>query len=211
MRDRIVGQAPRFVSRPPARMAGPLAPQRVLTVAPKALELAKLQRLREQAIRDATDPMIVQFASRLARPFAPDDWLAIVRTIFQWVRDGIRYQHDPNRQEDFSDAVTILRRGYDDCDGKVKVAVALMRALGIEADVNPVWRDGYLSHVQLRVKFPGSLRVPGNVDGWIYGEMTVRGAELAGNPYAIASNPETGKLPLSGGPPPRYLRGSPLD
>lgn len=167
------------------------------------------------AFSDALDPIIVEFASRLARPFAPDDYLSIVREIFRWVRDGIRYQRDPGLHEDFASAMVVLQRGYDDCDGKIKLAVALMRALGIDADVVPVWgNEGELSHVQLRVRFPGSDRVEGNVDGWIYAEITIRGAELGQNPLAIASNPETGKLPLSGGPDPKFLRppiGSPLN
>jgi len=164
------------------------------------------------AFRDALDPIIVEFASRLARPFAPDDYLSIVREIFRWVRDGIRYQRDPGLREDFAPAMVVLQRGWDDCDGKIKLAVALMRALGIEADVVPVWgSEGELSHVQLRVRFPGSNRVEGNQDGFLYAEITIRGAELGQSPRAIASNPETGKLPLSGGPDPAYLRPSPLD
>lgn len=187
-------------------LPGPLAPQRVLRVPPRPRALAKWRELERQAAADAIDPVIVQFASRLARPFSPDDWLAIAREIFRWVRDGIRYQHDPDRREEFAPAMEVLQRGWDDCDGKVKLAVALMRALGMDAEVVPVFAGGELGHVQMRVRFPGSRRVAGNVDGWIYGEMTIRGAELTQNPHAVASNPDTGKLPLSGGPVPVYMR-----
>lgn len=179
-----------------------LTPRRVVqrpVVAPKPLEIAKLAKLREGAFDDARDPEIVRFASALARPHAPDDYLAITREIFRWVRDGIRYQRDPGGLEEFESAGTILRRGWDDCDGKVKLAVALLRSLGIEADVEPVWKNGNLSHVQLRVRWPGSQKVPGNRHGWILGELTIAGAELTQDPRSIAPNPETGRLPLSGG------------
>lgn len=180
-----------------------LRPRRVVRPhLPRPLEIQKLGVLRDGAYDDAIDPVIVEFASRLAAPFAPDDYLAITREIFRFVRDGIRYQRDPGLREEFATAAQVLRRGWDDCDGKVRLAVALLRSLGIEADVNPKWSNGYLSHVQLRVKFPGSQRVPGNVGGWIVGELTIRGAELTQDPRAIASNPDTGKLPLSGGPSP---------
>lgn len=168
---------------------------------PRPLEVKKYFDLRRQAFDDAQDPIIVNFASTLARPFAPDDYLTIVREIFRWVRDGIRFQRDPGQREEFASAATILNRGWDDCDGKIKLAVSLMRSLGIDADVQPVWnQEGFLSHVQLRVRFPGSEHIRGSKAGWLYGEITIRGAELTQNPMAIASRPETGKLPLSGGP-----------
>jgi transglutaminase-like putative cysteine protease len=190
---------------------GPLGP-RAPRVRPLPGEVQKWHRFREMAFRDALDPIIIEFASRLARPFAPDDYLAIVREIFRWVRDGIRYQADPGLVQDYASAREVLERGRGNCVLKTKLAIALMRALGMEADVVPVWgKGGELPHVQMRVRFPGSNRVDGNRDGWLYGEITIRGAELTQDPKAVASNPETGKLPLSGGPDPAYLKPSPLD
>ncbi len=186
----------------PPRHAHGIRPRHVFRPAPpRPTEIWKLDDLRRGAYDDALEPYIVEFASKLAAPFAPDDYLAITREIFRWVRDGIRYQRDPGLHEEFATAAQVLRRGWDDCDGKVRLAVALLRALGIEADVNPKWKGGYLTHVQLRVRFPGSHKVAGNVAGWIVGELTIRGAELTQDPRAIAARPETGKLPLSGGPP----------
>lgn len=179
---------------------GPLQP-RPPRVPPIPSEWAKLQHLRQQAHRDAIDPYIVQFATKLARPFRADDHLGIVRSVFRWVRDGIRYQSDPDKVQDYADATAILARGWGNCVCKTKLVVALLRALGYDADFVPVWgQDGSMPHVYMRVRFPGSAKVAGSVDGWIYGEMTIRGAELTQDPHAIAPNPETGKLPLSGGP-----------
>jgi transglutaminase-like putative cysteine protease len=160
----------------------------------------KLAILARQTTRDATDPAVVALASRIAKPYRPDDWRGIAGEIFRFVRDGIRYQHDPDKQEEFADAVTILSRGWDDCDGKAKLTVALMRALGLDAEIVPHWSAGQLAHVSIRVRFPGSSRLPGNVRGWLYGETTVRGSDLGDNPRRIAPNQDTGRFPLSGGP-----------
>lgn len=198
--------------RPPG--PGPFGPHPLHPRPPVPRELDKFRRFREGAFRDALDPIIIEFASSLARPFAPDDYLAIVREVFRWVRDAIRYQADPGLVQDFSSAAEVLHRGRGNCVLKSKLAVAMLRALGLDADIVPVWdREGRLPHVYIRVRFPGSSRVEGNIDGWLYAEMTIRGAELGQDPRAIASNPETGKLPLSGGPEPAYLRppGSVLD
>lgn len=164
-------------------------------------------RFRHGAFVDALDPVIIEIASTIARPFAPDDYLAIVREVFRWVRDAIRYQADPGLIQDFSPARAVLERGRGNCVLKSKLAVAMLRALGMDADIVPVWdAKGNLPHVYIRVRFPGSHLVEGNRQGWLYAEMTIRGAELGMNPAAIASNPQTGKLPLSGGPEPDYLK-----
>lgn len=173
---------------------------RLVHVEPRPEAVAKFNMLQSLAHRDAIDPVVVAFASKLAAPHAPDDWHGIAREIFAFVRDGIRYQHDPDRREELAPARLVLARGWDDCDGKARLAVALMRAVGLDAQIVPLWRRGQLAHVSIRVRFPGSERAAGNVAGWLPGELTIRGAELGDNPRRIAPNPQTGKLPLSGGP-----------
>ena len=179
---------------------------RVVTLAPRPDQAEKLAYMQRRAAKDARDPMVVSWASRIARPFAPDDYLGIARELFRWVRDGIRYQRDPDRREELAPARVVLDRGWDDCDGKVRLFVAGLRSLGLDARVHPVWRAGILGHVQGQVRFPRSESVEHNQAGWLVGDLTIRGAELGDNPRRIASNPDTGKLPLSGGPPPVYLR-----
>lgn len=179
---------------------------------PQKLELAKLQTLRDMARSDAVDPIVVNLAARLARPHKPDDWKGIAEEVHHFVRDGIRFQRDPDRREEFASSAVVIQRGWDDCDGKAKLAVALLRALGMDADVWPIWNDeGELAHVQYIVRWPGSVRYPGHRNGWVTGEpnldasgairaeTTVAGVELGVNPYTMRRNPETGKLPLAGG------------
>jgi transglutaminase-like putative cysteine protease len=177
-----------------------LEPRRRIVRTPDPLAVQKLEILKRMAKRDATDPIVVRLASRIVRPFAPDDWWQMAREIFRWVRDAIRYQHDPDRTEEFQDAAAIIDRGWDDCDGKAKTAVAMMRALGLDAEIVPHWRAGQLAHVSIRVRWPGSESHAGSVRGWLYGETTVRGAELGDNLKRIARDPDTKRIPLSGGP-----------
>lgn len=160
-------------------------------------KLAFLAAVGEQFGRH---PEIVQLANMLAGHLRPDDYAGRVAQIHRFVRDGIRYQRDPNQEEQLSDPISVLQRGYDDCDGKVVTAVALLRGLGLEAEPHGLWAGDVLKHVQYRVRWPGSedaqfaLRAPG---GWVRGEVTIRGAELGQDPYSVPRDPETGRLPLA--------------
>lgn len=158
----------------------------------------KLAFMRQGAERDAVQTPVVELATRLVRGFPADDWAKQVREIVRFVRDGIRYQHDPARRELLASATTTLNRGVDDCDGKARTAVALARALGIDAQIWPVWRGPVLAHVQSAFRWPGSQRYPGaRSDGWVIADTTVKGCELGDNPFDKPRNPTTGGIPLS--------------
>lgn len=160
----------------------------------------KLRFLDQNAEAAARDPWIVQLASALIRPYRPDDYFNQARAIARYVRDAIRYQPDPNRREQLAHPVVSLKRGYDDCDGKASAAVALMRAVGLDARIHPLWEGDELKHTQVRVRWPGSdhalapFKAPG---GWVLGEVTIAGAELGEDPHLLPKNPETGRLPLA--------------
>ncbi len=168
---------------------------------PKPDQIRKFQTLRQMARDDAQDPAVVAQASRLVRRHRPDDWKGMANEIHRWVRDGIRFQRDPDRKEEFAPSALVLERRWDDCDGKAKLAVALLRALGMEADIEPMWsNEGNLVHVKYRVRWKGSNTHPSaGPGGWLIGETTVDTAELGQDPYTVPVNPETGSLPLSGG------------
>jgi transglutaminase-like putative cysteine protease len=163
-------------------------------------ELSKLADFRHQADLDAVDPQVVDLATRLARPHAADDWLGMVREIHRFVRDGIRYQHDPDRKQLRASSAETLERGWGNCVGKTILATALARALGMQAEIWPVWDGPIMSHVIYRVKFPGSRKAPHQQDGWLYGELTIRGVEPGQDPLVVGPRNETGQLELSGGP-----------
>jgi transglutaminase-like putative cysteine protease len=168
-------------------------------VRPRPDQIQKYGRIRELANQDAIDPAVVTQASALARPHRPDDWKGIATEVHRWVRDGIRFQRDPAKREEFAPAATILSRRWDDCDGKARLAVALLKSLGIDAEIVPIWSaEGNLVHVQYRVRWPGSQSDPKSRNGWLIGETTVQAAELGEDPKDVPINHETGRLPLSG-------------
>jgi transglutaminase-like putative cysteine protease len=173
---------------------------------PDPRDVRKLADFRHQADLDAIDPRVVALATRLVRPFAPDDWLGQAREIHRWVRDAIRYQHDPDRRQLMVPANETVENGWGNCVGKSILVAALLRALGMKAELMPVFSGPVMTHLMYRVKFPGSAELPDSLDGWLYGEQTIRGAELGQNPHTIARNPDTGSLPLAGGPPPAFWR-----
>lgn len=157
----------------------------------------KLNFMRELADEYSRHPAIVELAQRLTRRIRePFDQVA---TLHRFVRDGIRYERDPNRREQLATPTAVLAKGYDDCDGKVVLCCSLVRAIGIDDEPHPLWLADILRHVQHRARWPGSerapvaLRAPG---GWIRGELTIRGAEFGQNPYELPRDPQTGKLPV---------------
>jgi len=169
----------------------------------------KLAWMRRRAGAAARNPAIVALVTRLTRAARADDYLARCEQIHRFVRDGITYVRDPGRKEQLAHPVVALQRGAGDCDDKVLLCVALARAIGIDADVWPIWASPeYMKHVQWACRWPGSRRHPrarqsAELDGpagddWIVGDPTIRGAELGDEPLRdIASAPDTGLLPLA--------------
>ncbi len=112
------------------------------------------------------------------------------RAVHRFIRDTIHYVQDwrvieNEPGEEFADTETILRRGYDDCDGKSRAFVALCRCLGIDARIRPVFTKHPLDfvHVQAEVRWPGSEHVKGATpDGWCLAEMILKGCEIGMNP-----------------------------
>lgn len=158
----------------------------------------KLAFMNDIARKGALDPRIIELGTELVRYRRPDDWIGMATEIHRFVREAIRYQHDPARREQLADPWSVLERGADDCDGKAVLATALYLAVGIEARVKPVWRGSMLAHVQSEARWPGSERVRGATEeGWVVSELTIAGCELGQDPRSVPRDPETGRLPLS--------------
>jgi transglutaminase-like putative cysteine protease len=113
------------------------------------------------------------------------------RIIHHWVRDNIHYVQDYRiienlPGEEFADSEAVLRRGYDDCDGKARLFVCLCRLQGIASRIRPVFRRHPqldFVHVQAEVRWPGSEREknaePG---GWLLCELILKDCEIGENP-----------------------------
>lgn len=130
----------------------------------------------------------------------------VLERIHRWARDAIAYVGDPKdgdgaRHEEFADSETIIRRGFDDCDGKSRLFVALVRALrlpGVEARIRPVWnQQREFVHVQTEVRWPGCGHL-GGPDGWVLGEMILAGVDLGDDPMRTGRRDDAGKWVLAG-------------
>lgn len=128
-----------------------------------------------------------KFAERFANIADPE---RRARAIQHWVRDKIHYVQDYRiveglPGEEFADSETVLRRGYDDCDGKSRLFVCLARICGLDVRIRPVFARHPLDfvHVQSEVRWPGSDRLscsePG---GWCLVELILKGCEIGQNP-----------------------------
>lgn len=153
----------------------------------------KADWLDANASLDALRKGVESVASRFLNE--PDPELR-TRSIHRFVRDRIRYEQDWRVSagvpgEEFADSETVLKRGFDDCDGKSRLFVALVRAaelqkpIGTAARIRPVFTKHPLDfvHVQAEVLFPGSKRIDtADRDGWVIAEMILKGCELGKNP-----------------------------
>ena len=163
---------------------------------------AKARWLDASASEDATDPHLRAFARRFVHGRAelrePAD---VVRELHRYVRDAIAYVHDWGGREEFADTATILRRGFDDCDGKARTFVALVRALGlpdVQARIRPVFKGGSFVHVQAETRFPGSKGPRSDPEGWQLAEVIVRGVGLGDDPERIGERDARGRFVMAG-------------
>jgi transglutaminase-like putative cysteine protease len=131
------------------------------------------------------------YCREFARRFQSiEDPEARARSIQRWVRDHIHYVQDwriveglPG--EEFADSETVLRRGYDDCDGKSRLFVCLARICGLEARIRPIFARHPLDfvHVQAEVRWPGSERsAHAEPGGWMLVELILKFCEIGCNP-----------------------------
>ena len=133
---------------------------------------------------------------------------ARTRAIHRWVRDHIHYEQDYRVSqgmagEEFADTETVLERGYDDCDGKSRAFVALVRAaemlrpLGVQARIRDVFMRHPFSfvHVQVEVKWPRSeLAERAGPGGWLLAEMILKNAEIGDDPDQVPRGPHGERL-----------------
>jgi hypothetical protein len=148
---------------------------------------------------------VQQFAGRFLAMRDPE---ARTRAIHRWVRDHIHYEHDfrvsqNTRGEELADTETILRRGYDDCDGKARAMVAIIRAaemlrpLGVQARTRNIFTRHPIAfvHVQVDVRWPRSeLSERAQPGGWLLAELILKGAEIGDDPDTIARGPNGERL-----------------
>ena len=114
---------------------------------PKALALLTRHLLRAGAVHNL---YLLNRAAKRGRPL-PNIYSA--RADVQWEREPWA-----GRLEEFADVLTVLRRGWGDCDDLAMWLVALYQQKGIPADfkiswkVNPKTGEVKMFHVEVRVR-----------------------------------------------------------
>ncbi|NQU67688.1 MAG: transglutaminase family protein [Candidatus Marinimicrobia bacterium] len=124
------------------------------------------------AINGANDPRVISFTERLTNTGDP------VSRIFEFVKTKIKYERDPKGTEQLSSPWVTIQKGYEDCDGKVVLAMAMLKVIGIESRfmVQAVKNDRF-NHVLLQfyedeqwINFDPTYNKNIHVIGWRYPE-----------------------------------------
>lgn len=164
-------------------------------------EQRKWEFLKQAPSEDARTNPIVNIAQCLGHVAGRSPWpqWAFAKLAMAVARDCIQYQLDSDRvgreqidgytdPERSSDAA--LRRGYDDCDAKARLFVALCLAAGIAAEMVPRWKGERLAHVSGRAFVQG----PGETGArWYPAETILARARLGDVAEAVPKELETGK------------------
>jgi hypothetical protein len=100
-------------------------------------------------------PDIRDLSVKLGKMFPAGDFKQ-ARRIYEFVRDEIRYIHDPLGVEEIQSPQTTIKLGSGDCDDKALLLASLLMAIGFEtclfvADVDS---DGFPDHVYTGVYIP---------------------------------------------------------
>lgn len=149
---------------------------------------------------DARLPIVRQIAGTIAAARSPNDLEGLAHDLHTFVRDRIHYVRD-GVDEEFADAATVLARGWDDCDGKARTFVAMVRAVGapdgLRARIRPVFNahpvdpKGEFVHVQAEVSWPGSTKSPlADGHGWLLSELILKDCPLGADPNDLPRGPD---------------------
>jgi hypothetical protein len=150
------------------------------------LEREKWQRLQQLPVLDAQNPALIEVARNLYQVARLSPWpsWAFACLALSVSRDLIVYQRDLDRvgreqidgiTDPYTDPLLPLKRGYDDCDAKARMFVALNLAIGQRAELWPREKEKKLAHVYARVFVlgPQSQRAE-----WVFAETILRRARL---------------------------------
>ena len=153
--------------------------------------------LQEVVISDSKNPKLQRMAELLWE-LSQNKPLRFLKLALATARDGITYESDIKQfgHEDIAgitrapepdDAIDAYTRGFDDCDAKARLFVALCLAGGFKARLWPLWKHGVLQHVAAEVEYERA---------WIHAETILARAQLGEMHTSVPKEPD-GKWRMS--------------
>ena len=132
--------------------------------------------LNDSLDADANDETIRRIARALVE-LAGGRPLWIAKLAMAVARDGVEYltDHDRAGGQAFDPAADTWSRGIDACHGKARLFVALCRAAGLPARLEPVWAKSDDPAAPALVHVFGAVNLSG---AWIPAEVTASRARL---------------------------------
>jgi len=91
--------------------------------------------------RGQRKPEIVKVAREIVINCPPKDYYCEAETIFQWIKDNIRYTRDPLNAEWLQEPDVTLREGQADCDCSAVLMASLCAAIGMQTGFETVRAD----------------------------------------------------------------------
>lgn len=163
--------------------------------------MRKWEFLRTSPVRDSQTPEIKAMALALwsVATLSRWPWWCFANLAMAVARDCIQYQLDSDRVgreqiDGFTDpqgpADAALRRGYDDCDAKARLFVAICLAGGVNAEMVPRWKAERLAHVYGKALVAGPNE---NAPRWYFAETILGRARLGDVAESVPKELETGK------------------
>lgn len=127
----------------------PGAPTSLKAIPPgRAGVRATLRAMAGLVQREQAEYELIRKARELVQHLPEKAWEAQARVIFFFVRDRVRYVHDPLYVETIAGPLETLKTRAGDCDDKSVLAAALLQAIGHPARFVAVAFDGNpFSHV----------------------------------------------------------------
>ena len=89
-----------------------------------------LRLMRDLVRQYRTDVNLRHTAASLVQHLPQKDWAGQVRTLHEFVRDGIRYIRDVNGVETVQTPDVTLRVKYGDCDDKATLLATMLESIG---------------------------------------------------------------------------------
>jgi hypothetical protein len=163
-----------------------------VTREPLPEELEKWRKIERAADTDFQSPLM-QFLGNCLLKLCNGDQRRVAELAMAMARDCIAYQSDLQRvgHEDLDHPQNIWRRGVDDCDGKSRLFVALVKAADGIAKPVPKWADDekqpgklWLQHVSAEVCLGGH---------WLPVELTLKRARVGEKPGEVPKELTDGK------------------